>query len=83
MKRIRLTFIIFLITNLIIAEERIQSQLPVYNISRALGDITIDGLLDDQGWQGTNIINDFYEFIIFYFACCNGCRVCMQLVKSS
>ena len=63
MIRIRLTFIIFLITNLIIAEERIQSQLPVYNISRALGDITIDGLLDDQGWQGTNIINDFYEFM--------------------
>jgi len=63
MIRIRLTFIIFLITNLIIAKERIQSQLPVYNISRALGDITIDGLLDDQGWQGTNIINDFYEFM--------------------
>ena len=61
MIRIRLTFIIFLITNLIIAEERIQSQLPVYNISRALGDITIDGLLDDQGWQGTNIINNFLE----------------------
>ena len=63
MIRIRLAFIFFLITNFIIAKERIQSQLPVYNISRALGDITIDGLLDDQGWQGTNIINDFYEFM--------------------
>ena len=61
MIRIRLTFIIILIANLIIADATTPYQLPIYNVSRALGSITIDGQLDDEGWQSTNIIDEFYE----------------------
>ena len=61
MIRIRLTFIIILIANLIIADATTPYQLPIYNVSRALGSITIDGQFDDEGWQGTNIIDEFYE----------------------
>ena len=59
----RNTSFFLVIFTILSADETDPYQLPVYNISRALGDITIDGLLDDQGWQGTNIINDFYEFM--------------------
>ena len=61
MKFIRINLLYFLIISHILAEETSSYQLPVFNVSRAMGSITIDGHLDDVGWQSTNVINNFLE----------------------
>ena len=57
----RNTSFFLVIFTILSAAETDPYQLPVFNISRTLGSITIDGHLDDVGWQSTNVINNFLE----------------------
>ena len=57
----RNTSFFLVIFTILSAAETDPYQLPVFNISRTLGIITIDGHLDDVGWQSTNVINNFLE----------------------
>ena len=38
------------------------SQDPPYSIKRSSGTITIDGVLDDAGWDGAEVVSDFYMY---------------------